>query len=128
MTPDEARQLLDGTTPGPWRVGLDRTEDETCAIHALVPRKGVILAVLIADEIDNREDADLIASAPDMAAMIAGMRAEYRVEISIDGDTWHPGGWTKSPEDAEPPDFFRLHRYTRRRIIRRYVTAEEENK
>ena len=62
----------------------------------------------------------------DALETIAGMREEYRVEISIDGNTWHPGWWTKSPEDAKPPDFFRSYLYTRRRIIRRYVTTPEE--
>ena len=114
MTPDEARALLDGTTPGDewyYRIkggGVSYVEPVT---------------VIPGGEVDvTEEDAALIVAAPEMAAMIAGMRAEYAVELELDGGQWYQvTGWSHEPplNDGHilAPD---------ERIVRRYVTTPEE--
>ena len=104
MTPDEARDLLDGTTPGPWHVNPKHSGD------GLSP-----------DEVARAQaDAALIAAAPTLAAMIAGMRTEYRTE------EWqgHSPGWVPtSPWTAEKPVG---GPGPNTRLVRRYVTEPEE--
>ena len=91
MTPDQARALLDGTTPGPWKWRWDT---------------GLISVVDVEEEpvatdLDV-QDSDLIAAAPALAAMIAGMRVEWSRQALISGDPeWHPIRWCRSREEAE---------------------------
>lgn len=68
MTPDKARALLEGAAPGEWQW------DETGNVAA-VDRDGW---EDVADYV-SEEDAALIVAAPEMAAMIAGMREEYAI-------------------------------------------------
>lgn len=122
MTPDEARAMLDGTTPGPWFFD----DDMAGTVHTIGP------IVPCGNELGcSTDDAALAAHAPDMAAMIAGMREEWGVSyrrVSYQRDhenekrtTW---GW-ETQEDAERS--MRLmtdvHVYG---TVRRYVTNEEE--
>ena len=122
MTPEEARDLLDGTTPGPWKWRWDAgllsvfdVEEEPVAIDLDVG------------------DSDLIAAAPDMAAMIAGMREEWGAERQVRG-RWVRivfalnTIWTDDRAIAESAvdDCQVLGIPTR--IVRRYVTEPEEIK
>lgn len=93
MTPDEARDLLDGTTPGPWFFD-DGMDGSIYTIGPIVP-SGTELEC-------TTDDAALAAHAPDMAAMIAGMREEWSRQARITGDPeWHPIRWCRSRDEAE---------------------------
>ena len=121
MTPDQARRLLDGTTPGPWEVDHD---------HAWAPGvwspDGIVFGPYYDREdmeqweAGNAADLRLAAAAPVLAAMIAGMRAEYRTE------EWQGSysGWVPtSPWIAEKP-VGSSGPHTR--VVRRYVPEPEE--
>lgn len=56
---------------------------------------------------------------------IAGMRAEYRMEVRDQHGKWHPGWWSEDPGRCDDPGFFGLT-ITARRLARRYVTEPEE--
>ena len=63
----DAKQLLDGATPGPWEVDIDGLEvystvDGDAVAHAQTP-----------------SDADLIAAAPELAEALAEETWEYAV-------------------------------------------------
>lgn len=117
MTPEQARQLLEGTTPAPWE---HSNPDGITEISA----SGEAIATDA-----NPKDAPLIAAAPDMAKMIAGMRTEYAVQVR------RSGGWEYSRDEG---DFRwqdlsvqmvradRDHPREETRIVRRYVTEPEE--
>lgn len=107
MTPEEARQLLDGTTPAPWEAnhecytydcsGYERKNSvvETLAVTSWAGEhcpsevcsfeghegKFTGQGVDYTGEMgDMRKDAELVAAAPGIAAMIANMTTEYAVE------------------------------------------------
>ena len=120
MTPDEARDLLDGTTPGPWKWRWDTgllsvfdVEEEPVAIDLDV------------------QDSDLIAAAPDMARMIAGMREEWGVSCRWANDNTARIEWGNDTRDEAVRWARKLENYPGSRayvfgIVRRYVTNEEE--
>ena len=112
MTPDQARALLDGTTPGPWEVNPRHPGD------GLPP-----------DEVARAQaDAALIAAAPALAAMIAGMREEWGVYAEGTDTAEEFTEWGFDTEDgahaweseARPPG------HGPATIVRRYVTNEED--
>ena len=122
MTPDEARRLLDGTTPGPWFFDDDMA-GRVLKVGPIAPY-GYELEC-------STDDAALAAHAPDMAAMIAGMREEWGVSYRrVSYQRYHENekrttwGW-ETREDAERS--MRLmtdvHVYG---PVRRYVTETEE--
>ena len=96
MTPEQASQLLDGTTPGPW--GFDtQTYEEPCYPELVVDfqvttHNGNQVAVQTdfdSDAYESGRNFNLIAAAPDMAAMIAGMTTEYAVQGKApNSDEW----------------------------------------
>ena len=87
----DAKQLLDGATPGPWEVDIDGLEvystvDGDAVAHAQTP-----------------SDADLIAAAPELAQALAEETWEYTQEIYFDGK-WQPiyeDLWYDNPEECE---------------------------
>lgn len=115
--PDKARDLLDGTTPAPWEWRWDT------GLISLYGAEGEPVAT----DLDVR-NADLIAAAPDMARMIAGMRAEYGVEVQrANGDWLPPYSWHDSAEQARTRvPALHVRGTANRRIVRRYVTTPEE--
>lgn len=87
MTPEEARQLLEGTSPAPWEVEVRSYEEDCYAEEAIyfwiTDHNGNEVAEWwtlepYAREIDG--NCTLMAAAPGMAEMIAGMTAEYAVQ------------------------------------------------
>ena len=71
----DAKQLLDGATPGPWEVDIDGLEvystvDGDAVAHAQTP-----------------SDADLIAAAPELAQVLAEETWEYSYQI-LRRDEW----------------------------------------
>lgn len=125
MTPDEARRLLDGTTPGPWVRRRDADGNPTPVVVSAGPtdRHHIMTADPAASPERQQADTALIAAAPTLAAMRAGMHTEYAVEHQIvPGGQWYQvTGWSHEPplNDGHTlaPD---------ERIIRRYVTEPEE--
>lgn len=123
MTPEEARDLLDGTTPA---------EDWWYSVKWGRVRHLEPVGIDAAGEMDvSEDDAALIVAAPTLAALAAGMRTEYRVDRMISGHwTALPLGlntpWTDDKDRAD--GLAALSRAAGRttRIVRRYVTTEEE--
>lgn len=126
MTPEEARRLLDGTTPGPWTLqpvpghpGLRHiTTGETMGLT----NAPECIPVHMGSKV-GAANMTAIATVPAMLATIAGMREEYAIEHQhIPGGQWHQvTGWSHEPplndgHDLAPDE----------RIIRRYVTEPEE--
>lgn len=75
MTPEEARKLLEAATPGPWVcVGED---DE-------YPRVARVGHLDITNDAENY-NARLIAAAPELAELVAGLRYEYAVQNTETG-------------------------------------------
>ena len=70
MTPEKARELLDGRTPSPWW-WCETDYPEVTVYHE---KYGII-----AKSVDI-EEADLICTAPDLAELVAGMHYEYAVQ------------------------------------------------
>ena len=118
MTPDEARDLLDGTTPGPWELSSSRSVD------------GIDIVMYDGTEMERRNVA-LAAAAPTLAAMVAGMRTEYRVDRMINGH-WIALAlglnttWTDDKDRADGLADLSRAAGLPTRIVRRYVTEPEE--
>lgn len=128
MTPEHARELLDGRTPSPWW-WCETDYPEVTVYHE---KYGII-----AKSVDI-EEADLICTAPDLAELVAGMHYEYAVQVGDeDGDwvgiddkglptydygkiTWHKSrrAAMQSLNDLPFPAM-------QSRIVRRLVTDEE---
>lgn len=134
MTPDQARALLDGTTPGPWHV------DPLHSGEVLSPENHWLAGTyetegqFTADELARAQaDTRLIAAAPTLAAMIAGMRPEYRAEYQAAGGRWFPvphccncGGeeWGTKEQAERNAAAWKADDYAVR-VVRRYVTEPE---
>lgn len=82
ITPDEARDQLDGATPGPWTLGASPFEVWSVVPTDLGPDHGNLLGTFATEE-----DADLACTAPDLAHTIAGMRWQIGVHAG-DEDIW----------------------------------------
>ena len=119
MTPDEARRLLDGTTP---------VEDWWYSVKGGWVRHLEPVGIAAAGELDvSEDDAALIVAAPALAAMLAGMREEWGV--SWDDD---PSGTSRDwgfPTRAAAERWEKANRRYgpgRGHVVRRYVTTTEE--
>lgn len=135
MTPEEARQLLDGTTPGPW--GFDtQTYEEPCYPELVVDFQVTTHnGNQVAEQTDFDSDAyesgrnfNLMAAAPDMASMIANMTTEYAVQVRHSGE-WQ---WSREEDDfrwqpltVQMVRADRDHPHEETRIVCRYVTAPQ---
>lgn len=121
MTPEQARKLLEGTTPGPWEA-----DDAGTPEAGIWSPTRIIFGVYI-DRQDmpqwehgKPEDTQLMAAAPGMAAMIAGMTTEYAIEYQPNpsSEWYRVSDWSEEyplidGEELNP----------RERIGKRYVTA-----
>lgn len=116
MTPDQAHDLLDGTTPGPWFFD-DTIDGRVLKIGPIAPY-GYELEC-------STDDAALAAHAPTLAATVAGMRPEYAVSLS-DG-TPVGSGWGTYETAQEDMDAWRKDGYDAH-IVRRYITEQEKVK
>ena len=125
MTPDEARALLDGTTPGPWVRRRDADGNPTPVVVSAGPtdRHHIMTAEPAASPERQQADTALIAAAPALAATIAGMRPEYAVRLP-DGRSVG-AGWGTYATALEDMSAWRRGGYDAR-VVRRYVTEPEE--
>ena len=115
MTPDEARDLLDGTTPA---------EDWWHSVKGGWVRHLEPVGIDAAGELDvSEEDAALIVAAPALAAMIAGMREEWGIVTTYLGRHEVEEWGFDTREHAESDARMELNPT---RIVRRYVTEPEE--
>ena len=101
ITPDQARELLDGATQGPWRALHDQWEDEDgtpCEDFYVLGGPDGILHTEDFDPDTHNPVANtaLAAAAPALAQTIAGMRWEYAVEHLGHVSPW---GSRESAED-----------------------------
>lgn len=136
MTPDQARDLLDGTTPGPWKWVSGK--DDNIEYEALRGPDGANAlrtqdAEMYASWIHGTDaDKALAAHAPDMARTIAAMQPKYRAEYQTVGGHWFPTDHCRSYRDTwgtkqkaeRHADEWKADGYPTR-IIRRYFTAPE---
>lgn len=130
MTPEEARQLLEGTTPAPWKAEILSYEQppylgEFVEFWVTAHNNKELVNVYDIPEWHANEigrNFTLMAAAPDMAAIIAGMRAEYTVEYQPKpGSQWH----RVSEWSEEYPLIDGEELNPRERIVKRYVTAPQ---
>lgn len=131
MTPDEARALLDGTTPGPWRLQEIKGHPHLRYIATGTGHSGdPTAAVCIPVDMTSREGAANMtakAAVPSMLATLASMTTEYGVEVQRPNGAWAPPqSWHDSPDRAIAC-VTAIHGWgtANRRIIRRYVTEPE---
>ena len=89
MTPEEARTLLEDATPGPWRVG----EKAGCGCCMRVTAPAALVCTPSTDE------APLVAAAPELAELVAGLRYEYAVHEDV-GYWRQRGEWFDTVEEA----------------------------
>lgn len=136
MTPEEARQLLEGTTPGPWKAEILSYEQppylgEFVEFWVTAHNNKELVNVYDIPEWHANEigrNFTLMAAAPDMAAMIAGMTAEYAVQVRRSGE-WQ---WSRDEDDfrwqpltVQMVRADRDHPREETRIVMRYVTAPQ---
>ena len=123
ITPDQARELLDGAVPGPWDASFDDEADAT----RLYPWGED-------EEIEDSESWELARNAPDLAQTIAWMTEEWGVEV--DGNALfpvreeeHPMGAYFTPDRAEAEAvrdrMAKLNQHNRYRLVRRLVGPVE---
>ncbi|MGC3905716.1 hypothetical protein ACYB2S_13835 [Corynebacterium variabile] len=102
ITPAQARELLDGATPGPW---VKRRDQDGNPLPVVVStsrgdRHHIMTADPAAAPERQQADTDLIAAATDLAHTIAGMRSEWRAEVREVWGAWLPvSNWT-TEDDA----------------------------
>lgn len=130
MTPEEARKLLDGITPAPWKAEILSYEQppylgEFVEFWVTAHNNKELVNVYDIPEWHANEigrNFTLMAAAPDMAAMIANMTTEYSVQLAdgeLVGAGWgtHETAWCDC--DAWQRDGYDA------RIVCRYVTAPQ---
>ncbi|MDY7341377.1 hypothetical protein TH728_02910 [Corynebacterium amycolatum] len=124
MTPEEARQLLDGTTTAPWKVDK-QSYGEVVVDFWVTDRDDNKVAEKTCLDIEVYEvgrNFNLVAAAPDMANMIANMRTEYSVRLP-DGQL-NDIGWGDYDAALEDKNTWRRYGFDAY-IVVRYVTAPQ---
>lgn len=113
-TPDQARELLDRATPGPWRALHDQWEDEDgtpCEdFYVLGGPDGILHTEDFDPDTHNPvANTTLASAAPDLAQTIAGMRWEYGAEQATGTTQWF-GSRPMAEAYAEARGAYRLVR------------------
>lgn len=84
-------------------------------------------------------DIALAEAAPELAQLVAGMRWEYAVQVSVDGELWlfahggvkgtldpiEPCWWFRTEEEARDFAKFRTTKRSTARVVRRLVSDVE---
>ena len=136
MTPEQARALLEGISPAPWKAEILSYEEppylgEFVEFWVTAHNNKELVNVYDIPEWHANEigrNFTLMAAAPDMAAMIAGMTAEYAVQVRR-SDGWQ---WSRDEDDFRWQSLTvqmvradRDHPREETRIVCRYVTAPQ---
>lgn len=127
MTPEQARKLLEGTSPALWEAKTDQvtggltefwvTDRYDCQV---AEQEALGRSLDVTDS-----DFNLIAAAPGMANMIAGMTTEYVCQYKRKGQ-WETFYKCDTYEQAEKfIDLQAWDAYYPVRIATRYVTAPQ---
>lgn len=135
VTPEQACELLKGTTPGPWEAGSYTYQLAGCpeATDFWVSSESSFIAEN-GNQVGRGSEAgnnfELIAAAPVMAETIAGMQAEYAVQYLAPSGEWkftyedYEIRW-QSSLSVQMVRAVRDHTVEETRIVRRYVTDVE---
>lgn len=128
MTPEKARELLDKSTPGPWRA------DDVSLCECCTDVKASAAFVCTAD----MDDAPLIAAAPALAHLVASMYFMYAVQIEgVAGETRfaesahgttpdvRDAWWTSAPNTALADHWRENTNANDVRIVRRLMADPE---
>ena len=135
ISPEQAQELLEGSEPGHWRViaeypdGEPRPDDSHVIYTLGCEYVGIV----------NGSHSHLAAAAPELAEIVAGMRAEYAVQVSVDGELWlfahggvkgtldpiEPCWWFRTEEEARDFAKFRTTKRSTTRVVRRLVSDVE---
>lgn len=109
ITPDQARELLDGATPGPW--DAYDPGDNSARLYGLHDERLVkhVRPQESAGSYMDRADGELAAAAPDLAQTIAALRWEYGAEQATGVTQWF-GSRSMAEAHAEVRGAFRLVR------------------
>lgn len=78
MTPEEAKELRDKATPGPWDLNLRERDGIRPEIDLHIGNRLALSA-----------DYKLADAAPALAELVAGLRYVYAVQVIEDGRTWY---------------------------------------
>lgn len=99
ITGREARDLLDGTTPGPWEAGPSMTLSTTVAVfsHGYGPVAFISNREGGVDEVPAMTDGALAAAAPTLAATVAWL---YGREPDGPGPHFHRGRMGEYDQEA----------------------------
>lgn len=123
ITPDQARYLLAGATPGPWHKCRDNHSDCDC------PEGTVFGPDVVGSENPGiwwtTADEPVILAAPDLAQTIAGMTEEWKAEYREIWGAWLAvSDWTTEDKArlALIPDQFKD---ATTRLVRRLVGPVE---
>lgn len=122
MTPEQIHELLDNATPGPWEARATYSNG--------TPRQDTSRQMRAGDQylgIMHAPDADLAAAAPDLAKLVAGLRHEYAVECTRDGENWRrETSWgSRAGADSDEKCFKQEDEFIDTRIVRRLASDEE---
>ncbi|WP_312979568.1 hypothetical protein [Corynebacterium sp.] len=132
MTPEEARALEPGTTPGPWYAfRSDDPDDDMYEVLGTNPHRPNTHPILV--DLILGPDAFLIAAAPDMRATIAAQTWEHGVEmddVTSNPDPSNPGPrrrvqWCASEDYARTAVSAVFRQDRNPRLVRRLVGAVE---
>lgn len=125
ISPERAKELRKGAQPGPWSYNrpIVETDGGRGQLTAADPEYGVI----------DEGDGPLIAAAPDLAEIVAGMTYEYTVYVYRDGrlimqcgfEDDEVAGWTDDRDLAVYVRDILVADGCRARLVRRLVTAPE---
>ena len=94
ITPDKARKLLDGTTPGPWQSRGDGPSSGKPYLRVCTCDDRTHVAESV-----SWDNAPLIAAAPALAHLAANLHYEYAVLEDV-GDWRQRGEWFDTFEEA----------------------------
>ncbi|WP_291475715.1 hypothetical protein [Corynebacterium sp.] len=122
ITPEQARALLDGATPGPWTMHRYVPED-------FIRVTGQDLKDIAANGVVEDGDARIIAAAPDLAQTIAKQTWEWGVQDAYGDTAWMVRDHYEGTQDSETEAREYLSTFgpdSDSRLVRRLVGPVEE--
>ena len=132
ITPEQARELLDVATPGPWYAHTDSGHPDETYIYDETGNMCIAVEPAGSDYLEA--DLTLAAAAPELAHTIAGMTEEWGVDANGDAlfpvrDEGHPMGSYFTPDRAEAEGvrdrMAKLNPHNNYLLVRRMVSVAE---